>query len=178
MTATDGTGLEELDSPDEVLRVARAARAASIQADKVLLVAAVAWAEQHPPESIGEQATWITAAGDTGVPIAGQGAPLVSEFCIAEFALAIGRSTDAGRSMIAASVELKYRLTRTWGRVQSGDLEAWRPPDRRSDHRAEPGGRGVCGRPGGGLRAPDRDGCAGAAGRGGDRPVHARTGAG
>ena len=63
-----------------------------------LLLAAVTWAEQHPPESIDEAATWITAAGDTGLPLAGEGAPLVSEFCIAEFALAIGRSTDAGRA--------------------------------------------------------------------------------
>ena len=84
------------------------------------------WAEQHPPESIGEEATWITPAGDTGIPIAGEGAPLVAEFCIAEFALAIGRSTDAGRSVVADAVELKYRLPRVWARVQSGDLEPWR----------------------------------------------------
>ena len=84
------------------------------------------WAEQHPPESITEASTWIEAAGDTGLPLAGEGAPLVAEFCIAEFALAIGRSTDAGRAVIAAAVELKYRLARCWDRVQAGDLEAWR----------------------------------------------------
>ena len=56
----------------------------------------------------------------------GEGAPLVAEFCIAEFALAIGRSTDAGRAVVAAAVELKYRLSRCWARVQAGDLEAWR----------------------------------------------------
>ena len=39
----------------------------------------------------------------------------MAEFCIAEFALAIGRSTDAGRAVIAAAVELKYRLARTLG---------------------------------------------------------------
>ena len=105
---------------------AREARAAAIRADAVLLLAAVTWAEQHPPESIGEEATWITPAGDTGIPIAGEGAPLVAEFCIAEFALAIGRSTDAGRSVVADAVELKYRLGRVWARVQSGDLEPWR----------------------------------------------------
>ena len=73
------------------------------------------WAEQHPPESIGAEATWITPAGDTGIPIAGEGAPLVSEFCIAEFALAIGRSTDAGRAWSRTAVELKYRLGRGLG---------------------------------------------------------------
>ena len=74
------------------------------------MVAAVTWAEQHPPESIDEAATWITPGGDTGLTLAGEGAPLVAEFCIAEFALAIGRSTDGGRALVAAAVELKYRL--------------------------------------------------------------------
>jgi len=126
MTSTTGTDLEDLDFPGDVLRVAREARAAATHADAVLLTAAVTWAEQHPPESIDEAATWITAAGDIGLFIAGPGAPLVAEFCIAEFALAIGRSTDGGRAVIAAAVELKYRLPRVWARVQCGDLEAWR----------------------------------------------------
>ena len=38
----------------------------------------------------------------------------MAEFCIAEFALAIGRSTDGGRAVVAAAVELKYRLPRVW----------------------------------------------------------------
>ena len=97
-----------------------------MHADAVLMIAAVTWAEQHPPESIDEAATWITPGGDTGLTLAGAGAPLVAEFCIAEFALAIGRSTDGGRALIAAAVELKYRLPRVWARVHCGDLEAWR----------------------------------------------------
>ena len=97
-----------------------------MHADAVLMLTAVTWAEQHPPESIDEAATWITPGGDTGLTLAGEGAPLVAEFCIAEFALAIGRSTDAGRALVAAAVELKYRLPRCWARVQAGDLEAWR----------------------------------------------------
>jgi 5-methylcytosine-specific restriction endonuclease McrA len=126
MTSTTGASLGELDSPADVLVFARERHAAANRAQADLLTAAVTWAEQHPPESIGEEATWITPAGDTGIPIAGEGAPLVAEFCIAEFALAIGRSTDAGRSVVADSVELKYRLGRIWARVQSGDLEPWR----------------------------------------------------
>ena len=115
MTSTTGADLGELDSPAEVLRVRpRTASVAADRAEADLLRAAVTWAEQHPPESIGEAATWITAAGDTGLPLAGEGAPLVSEFCIAEFALAIGRSTDSGRRLLAAAVELKYRLPRVW----------------------------------------------------------------
>ena len=97
-----------------------------MHADAVLMTAAVTWAEQHPPESIEAAATWVTPGGDTGLTLAGEGAPSVAEFCIAEFALAIGRSTDGGRALVAAAVELKYRLPRVWGRVRSGGLEAWR----------------------------------------------------
>ena len=59
--------------------------------------------------------------------------------------------------------------------MQSGDLEAWRA--RRiaeATFGLSPGGGGVRGRPGGAVRAPDRDRCVGATGRRGHRPVHAR----
>src|SRR6187402_1478764 len=126
MTATTETERGDLDSSREVLVFARESQAAANRAQADLMVAAVTWAEQHPPESIDEAATWITPGGDTGLTLAGEGAPLVAEFCIAEFALAIGRSTDAGGALVAAAVELKYRLPRVWARVRSGDLEAWR----------------------------------------------------
>ena len=126
MTATTDTDRGNLDSARDVLVFAREAQAAATQAQADLMVAAATWAEQHPPESIDEAATWITPGGDTGLTLAGEGAPLVAEFCIAEFALAIGRSTDGGRALVAAAVELKYRLPRVWARMQAGDLEAWR----------------------------------------------------
>jgi hypothetical protein len=99
------------------------------QAEADVLVAAVTWAEQHPPESIHLAATWHTPGGDTGLPLAGPGAPLVSEFSIAEFALAIGLSTDSGRNLIATAVELKYCLPRLWARIHSTPdpgLQPWR----------------------------------------------------
>jgi hypothetical protein len=80
----------------------------------------------HPPESIEQAATWLVAGGDTGITLAGPGAPLVAEFCIAEFALAIGRSTDSGRALIAHAVETRHRLPQTWTRVVGGDLPVWR----------------------------------------------------
>jgi len=126
MAATTNTGHAGLDSAREVLVFARESQAAANQAQADLLTAAVTWADQHPPESIDEAATWITPGGDTGLTLAGEGAPLVAEFCLAEFALAIGRSNDGGRALVAAAVELKYRLPRVWSRVHSGDLEAWR----------------------------------------------------
>ena len=101
-----------------MLAFARSCQVESDRAQANQFIAAVIWAEQHPPESIDEAATWLAGHGaDTGIPLAGEGAPLVAEFCVAEFALAIGRSTDSGRAMIAHAVETKYRLPKTWARV-------------------------------------------------------------
>ncbi len=69
---------------------------------------------------------WDRDYGDTGVPVAGPGAPLVAEFCVAELAAAIGVSTDAGRGYLGEAVELRYRLPRVWARVLAGDLVAWK----------------------------------------------------
>src|SRR6476661_2262158 len=100
------TTATELDTAASVLAFAREARAAGERAEAALLVAAVTWAEQHPPESIALAATWPGAEGE--LTLAGEGAPTVAEFCIAEFAAATGRSTDSGRVLIAHSLELKY----------------------------------------------------------------------
>ena len=50
----------------------------------------------------------------------------MAEFCIAEFALAIGLSTDAGRRYLGDAIEIRYRLPRVDARVQAGELQAWR----------------------------------------------------
>ncbi|MCW2847663.1 MAG: endonuclease [Marmoricola sp.] len=125
MATTSHTTIAELDSPADVLVFARRRKADADRAEADVLVAGVTWAEQHPPESIHEAAFWI-GGGETGLTLAGQGAPLVAEFCIAEFAAALGRTTDSGKLLIAHGVELKYRLPKTWDRVMSGHLQTWR----------------------------------------------------
>ncbi len=62
----------------------------------------------------------------SAVPLAGPGAPLVAEFSIAEFAAAVGLSTEAGKRYVGHALELRYRLPRLWKRVTSGDLPAWK----------------------------------------------------
>ena len=120
MTTTAG-----LDTATAVLEYARAEKPAAHRAEANVLQAAVAWADQHPAESIHDAATWLPG-GEQATAIAGPGAPLVSEFCLAEFALAIGGSTDAGRALIGQAVELAYRLPKIWARVVAGDLPPWR----------------------------------------------------
>jgi len=110
----------------EVLAAAREHKRQAELAEVAVLNDALAWAHLHlitdHPDEPGYAATW----GDTPVPIAGDGAPEVSEFCIAELAAAIGRTTEAGRFLIAHSLELAYRLPNLWARLQAGDLPVWR----------------------------------------------------
>ena len=161
-----------------LLGFARTRKADAEAAEADLLAAAAAWAEMHPPESIHDAATWPGTAGfggEVGLPLAGDGAPLVAEFCVAELAAALKMSTDAGRTLIAHGLELKYRLPRTHTRVTAGTLAPWRARKIAETHpRPVPGGRGVRRHPGRPVRPPGLLGPARAADRRGQGPVHAR----
>ena len=96
----------ELDTASAVLAVrVRIGRIAD-RAEARLLQAAVAWAAMHSVDSIEDAATIGDRYGDTGMPVAGEGAPLVAEFAITEFAAAIGVSTDAGKRYVGHALEL------------------------------------------------------------------------
>ena len=127
MTATvTGT---EVDTPAEVLGAVRASRVVeNLEAARQLQLA-VDWAAMHSVDSIHDAATlWAPRLGfeEEAVPVAGPGAPLVAEFCVAEFAAAMGMPTEVGRLFLGEALELRYRLSRVWKRVATGDLPAWR----------------------------------------------------
>src|SRR4051794_5607473 len=117
-TTTDAAG---------VLAVARGARAAANRAEAQVLASAVEWAHLHRVDDLDLAATVLVEHGkDTGIPIAGEGAPLVSQFAVAEFAAALGLSAGAGRNLVGHALELAHRLPKLWARVQGGSLAPWR----------------------------------------------------
>ncbi|ABL80868.1 HNH endonuclease signature motif containing protein [Nocardioides sp. JS614] len=85
---------------------------------------AVEWAIAHPITSVADIATVEGTEGE--VAIAGTGAPLVAEFCVADFAAAIGITTDAGRAYLGDAVEVCYRLPRLWAQVMGGRVPVWK----------------------------------------------------
>ncbi|MCP3421298.1 HNH endonuclease signature motif containing protein [Nocardioides pinisoli] len=95
-------------------------------ADQLLLAAQ--WADLHPPESIHDAAVFSMAAGgrEHEEPIAGEGCPLVAEFCVAELGSVLGTSTTAAKKLIGHALELRHRLPRLWAQVHSGRVPAWR----------------------------------------------------
>jgi len=110
-----------------VLAVARRARAAANAAEAQVLASAVEWARLHEVSDPDLAATVLVEHGkDTGIPIAGEGAPLVSQFAVAEFASALGLPAGAGRNLVGQALELAHRLPKTWAKVQDGSLAPWR----------------------------------------------------
>ncbi len=82
------------------------------QAEIDRFILAVEWAVMHPVESIIHAA--MVDGTEDELAIAGDGAPLVAEFCVAELALALGMSTGAGKRYLGDAVETRYRLPRLW----------------------------------------------------------------
>jgi hypothetical protein len=111
----------DLDTASAVLAAARDETQAAEMAELRRFQLAVDWAAMHSVDSIGPAAVW-----EGELPIAGDGAPLVAEFCVAEFALAIGKSTDAGRAYLGEAVEVRYRLPNTWSHVVAGRVPVWK----------------------------------------------------
>src|SRR3954470_16510457 len=117
-TATD------LDTPAGVLAFTRDSVARSYAAEVDKLHAAIAWAAMHSVDSMDDAACYPGLESE--LALAGPGAPLVAEFAVAELAVALRVTTDAGRAFLGLAMELRYRLPRLWKRVTSGDLAPWR----------------------------------------------------
>ncbi|WP_248581230.1 HNH endonuclease signature motif containing protein [Nocardioides sp. InS609-2] len=114
------------DTASTVLAFARSSRATADRGEAELLVAACAWADLHPASSVLDAAAFMLGGSEHEEPIAGPGAPLVAEFCIAEFGAVLGISTVSAKHVIGQAIELRHRLPRLWRRAQAGDLPAWR----------------------------------------------------
>ena len=102
------------------------AKAAEDRAAADLLVVAARWADLHPPESIHDAAAFTVPGCEHEEPIAGEGAPLVAEFCLAELGTVLGISTTAAKKLVGHALELRHRLPRLWAQVQAGRVPAWR----------------------------------------------------
>ena len=115
---------ESPDSPDLVLAALHSHHLAVNQAEIEKLKLAVRWAYMHPVESLDAAATVDGSQGE--LAIAGPGAPLVAEFCVADLALALGMSSDAGRTYLGDAVELRYRLPKLWTATTTGRVQVWK----------------------------------------------------
>jgi hypothetical protein len=85
-----------------------------------------AWAEANTVEGMAGAATIREGFVDTGLPIAGDGAPLVSEFALMELVAVLGRTPDGGRAYVGRVLGCAWRLPNVWAAVMAGRLAPWR----------------------------------------------------
>src|SRR4051794_37999753 len=120
------SGTTTLDTA-AVLAAARRARATANAAEAEVLFHAVEWAQLHQVTDPDDASTVLVEHGhDTGIPIAGDGVPLVSEFAVAEFASALGLSADAGRNLVGQALELAPPLPKLSAPGQARPPPPWR----------------------------------------------------
>jgi hypothetical protein len=123
-TTTDNRIGFQLDTAAQVLVQARAQRATANTAEVQLLVLANDWADLHSVEEAEDAA--VHDFGDHLIPLAGEGAPYVAQFAVAEFAAALRLSTDSGKRLIGHALELRHRLLRLWDALIEGQVPVWR----------------------------------------------------
>ncbi len=109
-----------------LLRLAREQRRIADRAEAELLALALEWAHLHPGFGVITEQDWEELGGERSLPLAGPGTPDVAEFSVAEFALNIGMSSDAGRRYLGDALELFHRLNNCWDRIQDDSLPVWR----------------------------------------------------
>ncbi len=86
----------------------------------------VEWAGDHIIAGAEGAATITEGYLDTGVPIAGDGAPLVSEFALMELVAVLGRTPDGGKAYVGRVIECAWRLPNVYEAVVAGRLAPWR----------------------------------------------------
>jgi hypothetical protein len=124
--AAGARGVADDLSPADLLATIKASRDLENTEAARQLDLAARWADLHPPESIHDAAAFTVPGSEHEEPIAGEGAPLVAEFCVAELGTTLGITTTAAKKLIGHALELRHRLPRLWAQVHAGQVPAWR----------------------------------------------------
>ncbi|MBL0749835.1 HNH endonuclease signature motif containing protein [Nocardioides baculatus] len=124
--AGPGAGEADALTGSDLLAALRERRVDENRAAADQLDLAARWADLHPPESIHSAAAFTVPGTDHEEPLAGEGCPLVAEFCVAELGTVLGISSTSAKKLIGHALELRHRLPRLWAQVQAGSVPAWR----------------------------------------------------
>ncbi len=100
---------------DELLASIRERRSVIAEQEIATVREIAEWAGEHVVDDEAAAATLIERGLDTGLPLAGPGAPLISDFAVMELSALLGRSLDSGRNYVGQVIELAHRLPRTVG---------------------------------------------------------------
>ncbi len=110
------------DTPAALLRAVRdLEERAADRADIEMMRLGVHWADLHLADPEFAEACFTSPK-----TFAGEGSPMIDEFCVPEFATMLGRTNDSAGRFLTECVEVAYRLPQLWGAVQAGLVAGWR----------------------------------------------------
>jgi hypothetical protein len=115
----------EGDPRVDLLDAVRAEKTAREAAEVRMLQRVLEFCAAHAVDE-SESATVVERGQDTGMRLAGAGAPCVSEFAVVELATALGMTVDSGKRLVGEVLEVHHRLPRIWWLVAHGRLAWWR----------------------------------------------------
>jgi hypothetical protein len=123
MTSTARSSSSTLpDTPAEVLAALRAEqddrRASEVRSMRL----AAHWVALHPAADPSHPEECFQSPKT----LAGEGSPVIDEFCIPDVATMLGLTCDAVGSYLTDVIELRYRLPNLWAGVLAGEVTPWR----------------------------------------------------
>ncbi len=121
MTAT-ATTTTLPDTPAEVLAALRAEQDDRRASEVRSMALAAHWVALHPAADSSDP----QACFQSPKTLAGEGSPLIDEFCIPDVATMLGLTCDAVGSYLTDVIELRYRLPQLWAGVLAGLVTPWR----------------------------------------------------
>jgi hypothetical protein len=121
MTSTASTSTLP-DTPAQVLAALRAEQDDRKASEVRSMRLAAHWVALHPAADAGDP----QACFQSPKTLAGEGSPVIDEFCIPDVATMLGLTCDAVGSYLTDVIELRYRLPHLWAGVLAGDVTPWR----------------------------------------------------
>ncbi|NYG58136.1 hypothetical protein BJ980_001059 [Nocardioides daedukensis] len=118
--------LPTCETADAVLGDAARLRRVADDAERGILMRAVQWADLHPAPEGDDPAPGARDEASGRESDAHSARPAVAWDSTAEFALSVGIPPSFSDHFFDQCLELRHRLPRTWSRVLSGELTAWR----------------------------------------------------
>ena len=123
MASTTTSATETLpDTPAEVLAALRAEQDDRRDSEVRSMRLAAHWVALHP----AADPSCPQACFQSPKTRAGEGSPVIDEFCIPDVATMLGLTCDAVGSYLTDVIELRYRLPHLWAGVLAGRVTPWR----------------------------------------------------
>ncbi|MFT4287469.1 HNH endonuclease [Nocardioides sp.] len=125
--ARSGAALDLVQTAsDAVLADVASFREAAARAEVYAITRAAEFCLLHATTDPGAAALVAERGQVTDLALAGEGAPLVAEDAVAEFAAALGMADHTARDYLGDALEISQRLGPLWRRLQNGQVPVWR----------------------------------------------------